>query len=49
MSIPGGTGTTPRTVSCNILHVLDAPASLIGPELSSLLGSVPSLGPAPMP
>jgi hypothetical protein len=49
MSIPGGTGTTPRTVSCNIFYVLGAPASLIGSELSVYLAPALRLCPTPIP
>ena len=41
MSAPGGAGTL-QTIYLQLLHVLGAPASLIGSELSSLLGSDPS-------
>src|SRR5215217_1868223 len=43
---PGGAGTTPRTVFDNSF-VLASSASLIGSELSSLLGSGPSALPRP--
>src|SRR5215212_7511667 len=43
----GGHNTTPRCVAR--LLVLGASASIMGSELSSLLGSGPSLCPAPIP
>ena len=42
MTTPGGAGT-PRKAHLQLFHVLGAPISLIGSELSSLLGSDPSL------
>jgi hypothetical protein len=53
MTTPGGTSTISRTACCNILHVLGAPASIIGSEFpqSTFLRSfaVASLSPVPMP
>jgi hypothetical protein len=47
MTLPGGQAhNTTHVVCCNFLatpSVLGAPASLIGSELSSLLGSDPSI------
>jgi hypothetical protein len=49
MYTPGGAGTMLWTAHPATHYVLGAPASIIGSELSSLLGSDPSLCPVPMP
>jgi hypothetical protein len=38
MTTTGGAGT-PQTTNLQLFHVLGAPASIMGSELSSLLGS----------